>query len=200
MVETAAPSIFDYATDPPPEDDDPTSPTTTSNSKKKQQTKLSQYLIRLSQRPSHIPSIDEAVDEGVPLEALLGPSAGNGEDAHLSAIGMTKSGSTTSMNGMTPSQSVTSGLGIASSSSQPNGLNNHAGLNGLDSATSSSKLNPEQDSFAYIETILESLAYLGKLGHGMDSVLQRAPIEIYNLVEGTVVDVDERYVTIHLLD
>ena len=59
-------------------------------------------------------------------------------------------------------------------------------------ASASSRPNPEIDSFAYIETVLESLAVLGKLGPAIDAVGQRLPVEMYNLVEGTVDEVEER--------
>jgi exocyst complex component 4 len=52
--------------------------------------------------------------------------------------------------------------------------------------------NPESDSFAYIETLLESLAVLGKLGSALDIVAQRLPGEIFNLVETTFDEVGER--------
>jgi exocyst complex component 4 len=52
--------------------------------------------------------------------------------------------------------------------------------------------NPESDSFAYIETLLESLAVLGKLGSALDIVAQRLPGEIFALVETTLDDVAER--------
>ncbi|KAF5323312.1 hypothetical protein D9611_005740 [Ephemerocybe angulata] len=52
--------------------------------------------------------------------------------------------------------------------------------------------NPESDSFAYMETLLESLAVLGKLGSALDSISQRLPGEIHNLVETTLDEVEER--------
>lgn len=52
--------------------------------------------------------------------------------------------------------------------------------------------NPEADSFSYMETILESLAVLGRLGSALDNVVQRVPIEIYNLVDGTLEEVSDR--------
>ncbi|KAG8219664.1 hypothetical protein J3R82DRAFT_619 [Butyriboletus roseoflavus] len=55
-----------------------------------------------------------------------------------------------------------------------------------------SNVNPEADSFAYIETLLESLAILGKLGSALDSVVQRLQSEIFSLVESTVEEVEER--------
>lgn len=76
-------------------------------------------------------------------------------------------------------------------------------MTGLGSIASSSALaslssanpqprNPEADSFAYIETLLESLAVLGKLGTGLDIVAQKLPSEIYSLVDATVEEVSER--------
>ena len=52
--------------------------------------------------------------------------------------------------------------------------------------------NPESDSFGYLETLLESLSVLGKLGNALDSVSQRIPSEVYSLVETTVDEVYER--------
>ncbi|KAG0144745.1 hypothetical protein CROQUDRAFT_46818 [Cronartium quercuum f. sp. fusiforme G11] len=53
--------------------------------------------------------------------------------------------------------------------------------------------NPELNSFSYIESLVESLAVLGKLSLGLDGVLQRAPLEIYNFVEATLHEVEERH-------
>ena len=55
-----------------------------------------------------------------------------------------------------------------------------------------SQRNPETDSFAYIETLLESLSVLGKLGGGLDVVAQRLPSEVFALVDSTVDEVSER--------
>lgn len=52
--------------------------------------------------------------------------------------------------------------------------------------------NPETDSFAYLEVLLESLAVLGKLGSALDIICQRLPTEIYALVEQTLDEVNER--------
>lgn len=52
--------------------------------------------------------------------------------------------------------------------------------------------NPECDSFAYLETLLESLAVLGKLGNALDVISQRIPTEIYSVVEQTIDEVHER--------
>jgi len=53
--------------------------------------------------------------------------------------------------------------------------------------------NPETDSFKYIESLIESFAVLGKLSLGLDTVLQRVPVEVYALVESTLNEVDERH-------
>ncbi|KAL4069759.1 Sec8 exocyst complex component-specific domain-containing protein [Scleroderma yunnanense] len=53
-------------------------------------------------------------------------------------------------------------------------------------------VNPEADSYAYIEMLLESLAVLGKLGSALDTVMQRLPSEIYTVVEATINEVEER--------
>ncbi|KAL6310091.1 Sec8 exocyst complex component-specific domain-containing protein [Sparassis latifolia] len=52
--------------------------------------------------------------------------------------------------------------------------------------------NPEADSFGYIETLLESLAVLGKLGNSLDVVAQKLPGEIYALVDITIAEVEDR--------
>ncbi|KAI5481854.1 exocyst complex component, sec8 subunit [Pseudohyphozyma bogoriensis] len=52
--------------------------------------------------------------------------------------------------------------------------------------------NAELDSFGYIESLMESLAVLGKLGYGLDAINQRVQSEMFNLVESTVDEVDER--------
>ena len=79
-----------------------------------------------------------------------------------------------------------SSAGLASGSGSSNGLA------GLASGSNAPPRNPEADSFAYVETLLESLAVLGKLGTGLDIVAQKLPSEIYSLVEATVEEVSER--------
>ncbi|KAF5352783.1 hypothetical protein D9756_006065 [Leucocoprinus leucothites] len=64
-------------------------------------------------------------------------------------------------------------------------------VNGITSARAVNT-NPEADSFAYMETLLESLAVLGKLGSALDNVAQRLPGEVFNLVETTINEVEER--------
>lgn len=51
---------------------------------------------------------------------------------------------------------------------------------------------PESDSYRYIETVLESLGVLGRLGPALDVVSQRVSGEIHALVENTLDEVEER--------
>lgn len=60
------------------------------------------------------------------------------------------------------------------------------------STSNHSTRSPESDSFSYMETLLESLAVLGKLGSGLDVVAQRVPGEVFTLIETTLDEVSER--------
>lgn len=72
------------------------------------------------------------------------------------------------------------------------GFSSLPGSGNSDSSTrADSLLNPESDSFAYLENVLESLAVLGRLGNALDTVVQRVPTEIYALVETTIDEVSE---------
>ncbi|CAG8528432.1 3435_t:CDS:10 [Paraglomus brasilianum] len=53
-------------------------------------------------------------------------------------------------------------------------------------------INPESDSFYYMEIILESLALIGKLPLALETISQNLPIEIYQLVDKTIAEVEER--------
>ena len=80
---------------------------------------------------------------------------------------------------------------------EPDSRNGAAGLIPILSMTPvsipmSSNLNPEADSFAYMETLIESLSVLGKLGTALDIVSQRLSSEIFALVEATLNEVEER--------
>lgn len=72
------------------------------------------------------------------------------------------------------------------------GSTSAGGLTNLAPTPNAQSRNPEADSFAYIETLLESLAVLGKLGTGLDIVAQKLPGEIFSLVEATVEEASER--------
>ncbi|KAJ6627103.1 Sec8 exocyst complex component-specific domain-containing protein [Mycena sp. CBHHK59/15] len=66
------------------------------------------------------------------------------------------------------------------------------GRSAISNFASSTASNPESDSFAYVETLLESFAVLGKLGSALDNIGQRLPGEIFALVEMTLDEVEER--------
>lgn len=65
-------------------------------------------------------------------------------------------------------------------------------LSGDPSMDLNSSHNPEADSFLYMESLLEALAILGRLGSSLDVVAQRLPIEIYSLVDRTLNEIEER--------
>ncbi|KIJ68218.1 hypothetical protein HYDPIDRAFT_106370 [Hydnomerulius pinastri MD-312] len=79
---------------------------------------------------------------------------------------------------------------ISASGSSSSNLAALTGTNSLQMTQANA--NPEADSFTYIETLLESLAILGKLGSALDIVMQRLQSEIYSLVESTIEEVEER--------
>lgn len=103
------------------------------------------------------------------------------DDVEDSKIGSSGSGKTLPTS---PSYSNPSGPSATTSLSS---LSNFANV-----SPSQNQRNPETDSFTYIETLLESLSVLGKLGGGLDIVAQRLPSEIFSLVDGTVEEVSER--------
>jgi exocyst complex component 4 len=102
-------------------------------------------------------------------------------DVDDSKIGSSGSGQGVSA---TPSYSNPAGPSAATSFSS---LSNLANV-----GPSQNQRNPETDSFVYIETLLESLSVLGKLGGGLDIVAQRLPSEIFTLVDNTVDEISER--------
>ena len=83
-----------------------------------------------------------------------------------------------------PSYSNSGGPSVTTSLSS---LSNFANV-----SQSRNQRNPETDSFTYMETLLESLSVLGKLGGGLDIVAQRLPGEIFSLVDNIVDEVSER--------
>jgi exocyst complex component 4 len=88
------------------------------------------------------------------------------------------------------------GVSTSPSYSNPGGPSTTTSFSSLSNLTSSgqgqSQRNPETDSFTYIETLLESLSVLGKLGGGLDILAQRLPSEVFALVDSTVDEVSER--------
>jgi exocyst complex component 4 len=73
-----------------------------------------------------------------------------------------------------------------------NDANLHNSASSMVGDMASQNQNPESDSFAYMETLLESLAVLGRLGNALDILAQRVPAEIYTLVESSVEEAAER--------
>lgn len=89
------------------------------------------------------------------------------------------------------SASMALGMSSAPSRSSLTSLNGPSLTNGSQNPAQANR-NPEADSFAYMETLLEALAVLGKLGLALDVVAQKLPQEIYGLVETTLDEVSER--------
>ncbi|EIW86882.1 exocyst complex component sec8 [Coniophora puteana RWD-64-598 SS2] len=65
-------------------------------------------------------------------------------------------------------------------------------LTAMNGPQANQQVNPEADSFSYMETLLESLAVLGKLGGALDIVVQRLQTEIFSLIDATLDEVEER--------
>ncbi|KAI0936742.1 hypothetical protein AcV5_004806 [Taiwanofungus camphoratus] len=130
--------------------------------------RLSRFLEDLALR-THDPPFD--IDDQNLRNSL--PEAGLSASASTSAPGISNAQSSNSLSGAVFLGTAASNF--AMSTLQP-----------------SSAHNPEADSFAYIETLLESLAVLGKLGNALDIVAQKLPGEIFSLVEVTLDEVEER--------
>lgn len=72
-------------------------------------------------------------------------------------------------------------------------LANTASITSLTSiGTTTDAVTGEVDSFAYMETLLEALAALGKLGTALDALVTRVPTEIHSLIDTTSDEVEER--------
>ncbi|KAL1410158.1 exocyst subunit [Vanrija albida] len=72
-------------------------------------------------------------------------------------------------------------------------LANTASITSLTSiGTTTDAVTGEVDSFAYMETLLEALAALGKLGTALDALVSRVPTEIHALIDATNDEVEER--------
>ncbi|KAF9994995.1 hypothetical protein BGZ80_011659 [Entomortierella chlamydospora] len=54
------------------------------------------------------------------------------------------------------------------------------------------EVNPEVDSIYYLEILVESLGLLGKFKDAIVTILQRVPLETYQLIDRTIGEVNER--------
>ncbi|KAF9572858.1 hypothetical protein EC968_009342 [Mortierella alpina] len=54
------------------------------------------------------------------------------------------------------------------------------------------EINPEVDSTYYLEILVESLGLLGKFKEAIVTILQRVPLETYQLIDKTIGEVNER--------
>ncbi|KAI8353061.1 Sec8 exocyst complex component-specific domain-containing protein [Mortierella sp. GBAus27b] len=54
------------------------------------------------------------------------------------------------------------------------------------------EINPEVDSIYYLEILVESLGLLGKFKDAIVTILQRVPLETYQLIDKTIAEVNER--------
>ncbi|GJN89483.1 hypothetical protein Rhopal_002469-T1 [Rhodotorula paludigena] len=132
--------------------------------------KLQRFLQNLALKPTGAdPTLDEVVEE-----LLLDPHEAAEQD---DALGL---GSIS--------------LGAGDGASALDGANGAGvrGAGGKKGRRREPRRNPEVDSFAYIEMLMESLAALGKLGYALDAVGQRVQGEMFALVESTVEEVEER--------
>jgi exocyst complex component 4 len=53
--------------------------------------------------------------------------------------------------------------------------------------------HPESDSFTYIKTIILALRSLSQVHRAMDTLSQRLPVEVYQLVDKTISEVEARH-------
>jgi exocyst complex component 4 len=68
------------------------------------------------------------------------------------------------------------------------------GLDWLNGALSnSSNVHPESDSFNYIKNVVLALHSLSQVHRAMDSLTQRLPLEVYQLVQRTIFEVESRH-------
>ncbi|GAA6019965.1 hypothetical protein JCM11491_006723 [Sporobolomyces phaffii] len=163
--------------------------------------KLERFLQSLALKPSSNPMLDEAVEE-----LMLVADDADGDDAGAA----TTTGSFSFGAGETLG-SVSTGGGVEGASGSVSGdggggggsggaIAGAGGAGGGGGGTGSSttktprqqRRNPEVDSFGYLEMLMESLAALGKLGYALDAVGQRVQGEMFQLVENTVEEVEER--------
>ncbi|BGP15461.1 exocyst subunit [Rhodosporidiobolus nylandii] len=139
--------------------------------------KLQRFLQNLALKPSGAdPTLEEAVED-----LLLDPA----EDDD--ALGLGAAAGSLSFGAGETLASGAGGSGDAAA-----GAGGAGGGAGKAGKKEKQRRNPEVDSFAYVEMLLEALAALGKLGYALDAVGQRVQGEMFALVEGTVEEVEER--------
>lgn len=155
------------------------------------ESKLERFLHSLTLKPDHNPLLDEPADDIAAAAAAAAASATTGAPNAVAALD-DKSGS---------SSSAQAAAALLSSSDASVSLDTFRTLlhgagagddHGGASRGAGAARNPEADSFAYVENVLESLACLGKLGYALDAVAHRAAAEIHALVDATVDEVGER--------
>jgi exocyst complex component 4 len=56
-----------------------------------------------------------------------------------------------------------------------------------------SNVHPESDSFSYIKQIVLALHSLSQVNRAMDTLTQRLPLEVYQLVDKTILEVKSRH-------
>ena len=69
-------------------------------------------------------------------------------------------------------------------------------LNNLDTSVEMAEdasRNPEADTFYYIHMILEALNKIGHLDEGITRIVERMPVEMYQVVDKTNAEIDNRY-------
>ncbi|KAH9948198.1 Sec8 exocyst complex component-specific domain-containing protein [Amylocystis lapponica] len=152
-----------FVSDKNPPPQSSSSPTSPTSTR---QTRLSRFLNDIAIRPN-----DPPFDMTEPSFRNSTSGAALAASASSTALGLTTAPSTNSISGAL----TTSAASAFPASSQL-----------------APTRNPESDSFAYIETLLESLAVLGKLGTSLDVVAQKLPGEIFSLVDATLDEVEER--------
>ncbi|KAK4052526.1 exocyst subunit [Microbotryomycetes sp. JL221] len=139
--------------------------------------KLQRYLNYLSLRPSVNPLLDEPIDD-----FRDGSTTGGDDLLGFQGLGGSFSAAGGSFDATDSANGTSTSMG--GSGFKGNKLGGGGGK------------NPELDSFSYIESLMESLAVLGKLGYGLDAVAQRVQGEVFALVEATVEEVAERNDTV----
>ncbi|GAA5875446.1 hypothetical protein JCM8547_004407 [Rhodosporidiobolus lusitaniae] len=137
--------------------------------------KLQRFLQNLALKPTGMdPAMEEDVGE------LLSEGAEGGEEGDELGLG---TGSIAFGTGETLASALSSAGDASSMSGEKKRTRKEK---------AAARRNPEVDSFAYVEMLLEALAALGKLGYALDAVGQRVQGEMFALVEGTVEEVEER--------